>query len=318
VLLALLPGIAMLLGFFGCGVLVNLLWAAVFALGWEALALKLRRLPLRTHLSDCSALVTAALLAIALPPALPWWLLLLGTGSAVLQARQVYGGLGNNPFNPAMVGYAVLLVSFPEYLSQWQAPAGAGADWQGPLDALLHSLGVAANDGYTGATALAVLKHNRAFTLANLWSGNAQFGDWGARGWEWVNLAFFGGGLFLLHKKVFSWHAPVAMLTALAIAAAMFYDNGSSASGGSPLFHLFSGGAMLAAFFIVTDPVSSATSARGRLLFGAGVGLLIYALRRWSIYPDGIAFAVLLMNFAAPLLDKIVQWHTDRHRGATR
>lgn len=317
VLLALLPGIAALTWWFGCGTLLNLLWCAAFALGCDALALRLRGRPWRQSWRDGSALVSAALLAVALPPAAPWWLLLTACAAALLLARHVYGGLGNNPFNPAMVGYAVVLVSFPAYLSQWLQPLAAGG-WQGPLDALRHSLGLSGNDGYTGATALAVLKHNSAVTLENLWAGNPAFGRWGARGWEWGNLGFLAGGLYLLQRKVITWHAPAGMLAALGLCAALFYDNGSSASGGSPLFHLLSGGTLLAAFFIVTDPVSGATSPLGRVLFGAGTGVLVYVFRRWSIYPDGIAFAVLLMNFAAPALDKLVQRYQPAPGGGAR
>ena len=110
-------------------------------------------------------------------------------------------------------------------------------------------------------------------------------------------------GIFLIYKKIFTWHAPVAMLVSLSIASIIFYDNGSSESGGSLIFHLLSGGTMLGAFFIVTDPVTSATSRVGKLIYGGSIGVLIYIIRAWGNYPDGVAFAVLLMNFAAPFID---------------
>jgi electron transport complex protein RnfD len=305
VLLATLPGIAALTGFFGFGTLVNLLWACPFALGCEALALKLRQRPIAFHLNDASALVTATFLAIALPPAAPWWLILIGVASAILLAKHLYGGLGHNPFNPAMVGYAVLLISFPVQMTSWMAPRGIGVELLGPIDALLRSLDITATaiDGHTMATPLDLLRHNQSLLIDDLWARNPQFGSVAGRGWEWVNAAFLAGGLFLLQRRIFTWHAPVAMLAALALMSAMFYDGGSSGSGGSPLFHLFSGATMFGAFFIVTDPVTSATSRRGRLIYGAAIGVLLYLIRHWGSYPDALAFSVLLLNFAAPLLD---------------
>jgi hypothetical protein len=126
-------------------------------------------------------------------------------------------------------------------------------------------------------------------------------------GWGTVNLAFLAGGAWLLYKRIFTWHAPVAMLLALALAATLFYDEGSSASGGSPLLHLFSGATMFGAFFIITDPVSSAVSNRGRLIFGALIGVLVYLIRVRGNYPDAVAFAVLIANFAAPFIDNYTQ-----------
>lgn len=308
VVLATLPGIAALTACFGYGTLINLLWAIPLALGCEALALRLRRQSPRFHLRDGSALVTAVLLAIALPPAAPWWLIAIAVLFAIGVAKHLYGGLGHNLFNPAMVGYAVVLVSFPAQMNAWAAPAGAGGEMLGLWAAFMHSLGLTAPvDGFTMATPLDLFRHNDAYLVKDLWTRHAQFGHWGGRGWEWVNLAFLGGGLFLLQQRLFTWHAPVAMLGALALLAALFYDGGSSASGGSPLFHLLSGGTMLAAFFIITEPVTSASSTRGRLIYGAGAGALVYIIRHWGGYPDAIAFAVLLMNFVAPLLDRYTQ-----------
>lgn len=318
VLAATLPGVFALTWWFGFGTLVNILWASIAALGCEALALKLRRRPIGFYLRDGSALVTAVLLAIALPPGSPWWLILIGVAFAILIAKHLYGGLGYNPFNPAMIGYVVLLVSFPVEMTRWLAPLGAGElATPGPLDALLLSLEAldgAAVDALTMATPLDLVTQNDSLLMADLWRQNRQFGQWGGRGWEWVNLAFLAGGLFLLQQRVFTWHAPVAMLAALAVMAALFHDGGSAASGGSPLFHLLSGATMFGAFFIVTDPVTSAVSTRGRLIYGALIGVLVYLIRHWGNYPDAIAFAVLLMNFAAPLLDYFTQPRVYGHQ----
>jgi electron transport complex protein RnfD len=130
---------------------------------------------------------------------------------------------------------------------------------------------------------------------------------------EWVNAAFLLGGLFLLHKRLISWHAPLGMLVALSVMSLLFWNGSGSDSNGSPLFHLFTGATMLGAFFIVTDPVSGATSNLGRVIFGAGVGILVYIIRTWGGYPDGVAFAVLLMNLCAPTIDYYSRPRTYGH-----
>ncbi|MGA6099237.1 RnfABCDGE type electron transport complex subunit D [Stutzerimonas marianensis] len=313
VLAATLPGVAALTWIYGAGTLINLIWASAVALACEAGVLKLRQRPVGFFLRDGSALVSAVLLALALPPYSPWWLTLIATAFAILLGKQLYGGLGQNPFNPAMIGYVVVLVSFPVEMTTWPIPhaVGLGAGLQ-------HILGVTSlPDGWAQATALDVLKVNNSLTIDELWA-NPAFGHFGGIGSEVVNLAFLAGGLFLLHKRLFSWHAPVGMLAALALMSLVFWNGSGSDSHGSPLFHLLSGATMLGAFFIVTDPVSGATSTRGRLIFGAGVGVLVYVIRAWGGYPDGVAFAVLLMNLCAPTIDYYTRPRTYGHRKAER
>ena len=310
VLLATLPGIFALTYFFGFGTLVNILWCALLGLGFEAATMKIRNRPIGFYLNDYSALVTAVLLGIALPPASPLWMIFVGMGFAIVIAKQLYGGMGYNPFNPAMVAYVVLLVSFPLQMTQWVAPIGVEGAWLNPMQALLHSFSGSFEqvDGITMATPLDVFKQDSTNLVADLWAAKpTSFGSLGGYGWEWANIGFLVGGLFLLYKRVFTWHAPISMLVALSICALLFYDGGSAASGGSPLFHLFSGATMLGAFFIVTDPVTSAASNRGRVVYGASIGILIYFIRSWGNYPDAVAFAVLLLNFAAPLIDHYTQ-----------
>ena len=312
VLLATVPGVIVLTHFFGFGTLVNIIWASILAIAFEALALSLRKRPLGFYLGDYSALVTAVLLGIALPPYSPWWLIAVGIASAILMAKHLYGGLGYNPFNPAMVGYVVLLISFPVQMTSWAAPRGVG-ELPGLLQALQACFTPAHFDAVTMATPLDVLKQNNSLLMDDLWQQNVQFGRWAGIGWEWASLAFLAGGLWLLYQRIFTWHAPVAMLVVLALMAALFYDGGSSGSGGSPLFHLLSGATMFGAFFIVTDPVSSAVSTRGRLVYGALIGLLVYLIRVYGNYPDAVAFAVLIMNFAAPFIDQYTQPRTYGH-----
>ncbi len=312
VLLATLPGLLVLIHFFGFGALVNVLFGGVVALACEALALALRRRPLGFYLRDYSALVTSTLLCIALPPYAPWWLIVVGVATSILLAKHLYGGLGYNPFNPAMVGYVVLLISFPVQMTAWAPPRGTG-ELPGLLQALQACFLPGSYDAVTMATPLDVMKQNSSLLVEDLWATTPQFGRWGGLGWEWVNIAFLAGGLWLLQQRVFTWHAPLAMLASLALLSALFYDGGSSASGGSPLFHLLSGATMLGAFFIVTDPVTSAVSNRGRLVYGALIGALVYIIRVQGNYPDAVAFAVLIMNFAAPFIDNYTQPRTYGH-----
>lgn len=290
VLLAMAPGTVVSTALFGPGVVVNILLAALFcgACEWFAQHLRQRVAPLRRQ--DGSVLISAALLGLALPPFAPWWLLLCASACAILLAKHAYGGLGQNVFNPAMAGYALTLVLFPaQFTHHWPAPS----DYF---------------DGHTMATALDVFKQNRALTVDEWWRSHAQFGSWGGAGWEWINLAFLGGGLYLLQQKIFTWHTPLCLLAALALLAALFYDNGSSGSAGSPLYHLFSGATMLGAFFVATDPVTAPTTLRARMLYGALIGALLFAIRACGQYADGVAFAVLLMNLCAPGLDRLAAW----------
>ena len=319
VLLATLPGVLALTLAFGWGTIINILLASLFGLGLEALALAARKRPIDFYLNDYSALVTAVLLAIALPPYSPWWILLTGMFFSIIVAKQLYGGLGYNPFNPAMVGYVVLLISFPVQMTTWVAPIEllpASVSIPSLWDSLLIALGLLqlpAVDGFTMATPLDLVRQNNALMIDDLQQQYTQFGRWGGTGWEWASIAFLIGGLFLMYRKIFTWHAPISMLIALAFLSAVFYDGGSSASIGSPAFQLLTGAAIFCAFFIVTDPVSSAVSNKGRIIYGAGIGILIFTIRKWGNYPDSVAFAVLLMNFAAPLIDHYTQPATYGH-----
>lgn len=313
VLLATLPGVLALTFAFGWGTLVNILLAVIFATILETCALSLRKKPIKFYLTDCTAIVTAVLLAVALPPYSSWWVILVGIFFSIIIAKQLYGGLGYNPFNPAMVGYVALLISFPVAMTSWPAPVHLSPDnlaIPNPIDALLIALTLIERplvDGFSMATPLDLVRQNDALMIEDLMNEYPQFGRWSGYGWEWVNLGFLAGGLFLLQRKIFTWHTPVSMLLAIGIMSALFYDGGSSASAGSPLFHLLGGATMFGAWFIATDPVSSAVSNKGRIIFGAGIGVLTFIIRKWGNYPDAVAFAVLLMNFSAPLIDHYTQ-----------
>lgn len=305
VLVAALPGILAMTAWFGPGVLVNIAWLLLCAVTLEAATLAIRRRPVLVSLADYSAVVTALLLALSLPPALPWWAGLTGAFFAIVIAKHLYGGLGNNPFNPAMVGYAALLIAFPVEMTRWLFPNNAAS----LRDAIARFLGDSPDtlDAFTGATALDRFKLDRAgMTVDEYITDNPLFGALSGTGWEWVNAAFLLGGLYLLYRRLITWHIPVTLLAAMTFLAMVFYDGGSSASHGSPLFHLFGGAAMLGAFFIATDPVTGPATTAGKLWYGALIGTLVYCIRAWGSYPDGVAFAVLLANFAAPAIDQFV------------
>ena len=306
VLYALIPGIVVATIFFGWGVLSNLLIAIVAALLIEAAMLKLRGRPIKPFLNDYTAVVTAVLLAIAIPPASAWWLICLGIFFALVFGKHLYGGLGYNPFNPAMIGYVVLLIAFPAEMTRW-LPA-LGSEQAGPdMGQTLMLMAGSTVDGVSGATPLDHLKTalGQALTIGEA-RAHPLYGVFSGKGWEWLNLAFLAGGIYLIWKRIIRWHIPAGMLGMLAIMSLLFWL-GDGSRHASPLFHLTVGGAMLGAFFIATDPVSAATTPRGQLIYGAGIGLLVWIIRSYGGYPDAIAFAVLLMNMTVPFLDRYTQ-----------
>ena len=262
---------------FGWGVVTNLIVALVSGMALEAAWLWLRHRSLAAA-TDGSAPVTCALIALAVPPGLPAGILVFAVAVALLLAKHLYGGLGRNVFNPAMAGYAAALVAYPAAFGEW--------------------------DALTGATALDALRYRDGATVAEVWMQDA-FGAIGGRGFEMVNAAALVGGVWLCALRVAHWRCPVAVLGSLGLCAALGYDGGSSASLGSPLFHWFAGGTMLAAFFVATDPVTAPAAPVAQWLFGALIGIVIYVIRAFGAWPDGIAFAVLFGNLAAPALDRL-------------
>ncbi|PKO45827.1 MAG: electron transport complex subunit RsxD [Betaproteobacteria bacterium HGW-Betaproteobacteria-22] len=308
VLLALVPGIAAYAWIYGTGIFITLGLATVTALITEAIFLKIRQRPVATHLFDLSAIVTAWLLALALPLFAPWWIVVLGTFFAIAIAKQLYGGLGYNPFNPAMIGYAALLISFPAIMTKWPAPLVLASAQLGFTDQFnLIFTGILPPgiqlDAITSATPLDYLKTQLMLkhSVAEI-SSTAIFGQWGAKGSELVSVAYLLGGLYLIQQRIISWHLPTAFITTLALIALVF-NLLHPAQYIDPMFHLTSGAAMLCAFFIITDPVSGPTTPRGKLYFAAGVAIITYLIRVYGGYPDGVAFAVLLMNMCVPLID---------------
>lgn len=288
VAVALIPGIAAQLVFFGLDIVRTLAIASVAALVFEAMMLQLRAKPVGVFLKDGSAVLTAWLIALSLPPSAPWWLVVVAVFFAIIVAKHLYGGLGQNPFNPAMVAFAICIVSFPSLMSQW--PGVDALTAATPLDHLKTALKM--GDG-----------HN---TVGAITGDATVYGFLAGRGWEWVSIGFLGGGIALIALRIISWHIPLAFLASAGLftGALWLYSPQQFAS---PLFHLLGGATMLGAFFIATDPVSAATTPRGKLIFGAGAGLLAMIIRVFGGYPDGVAFAVLFMNLCVPVIDMLTQ-----------
>ena len=311
VMAALIPAFIAHAWLFGPGIWVSLLLCSLFAIGIETLVLLMRELPIKPFLYDGSALLTAWLLALSIPPLAPWWLIVVGTAFAVIVAKHLYGGLGNNLFNPAMAGFAVLMISFPSFMTHWPAPLALAQHTVGFGDALRYyfsgGLPGARLDAVTMATPLDTLKTQLSLqhTMDEV-KRMPIFGSFGGKGTETVAAMYLLGGLFLLRKRIITWHTPVSFLVAL-IAVSAFFNSIDASRYATPLFHLFTGGALLGAFFIATDYVTAPVTPRGKLIFGTGVGVLEYLIRVFGGYPDGIAFSVLIMNAAVPLIDAYTQ-----------
>jgi electron transport complex protein RnfD len=313
-MLALTPATAFGLYLFG--------WPAVFlftvtllsALGFEAMCLKLAGRKAKPTLMDGSALLTGWLLAMTLPPWSPWWIGVLGSGLAIVLGKHVYGGLGQNLFNPAMLARVALLISFPIEMTTWanvsplffNASPGIGESWH------ITFAGLDNLDAVTGATTLGFIKteFSQNHTLPDIlkdYSGFSNFIGWtrGSLG-ETSTLLLALGGVWLIRLGIIQWHIPVSLLATVVLLASLFHALDSQHYV-SPLLHLNSGAMMCVAFFIATDYVTSPNTPTGCLVFGAGCGLLIFVIRTWGAYPEGAGFAVLLMNAATPLIDTYIK-----------
>ncbi|MDD2686566.1 MAG: RnfABCDGE type electron transport complex subunit D [Gallionella sp.] len=309
VLLALTP--ATLFGFWLYGWPAVNLWAVslIAAIVGEAFVVRLQQRAVRPVIMDGSGILTAWLLALSLPPYAPWWIAVLGSLFAVIIGKQVFGGLGQNVFNPAMAARVMLLISFPLEMTTWVAPSQA----PGLLESLRITFFSQPIDGMASASLLGHVKteFTRGIGLDQALAGYYAPMDmlWGSRAGslgETAAVLLLIGGLFLIARRIITWHAPFAMLLGVAVPALLFNTIDANHYAG-PMVHLLSGGLMLGAFFIVTDPVTSPNTALGQFIFGLGCGLLTWVIRTWGGYPEGVAFAVLLMNAATPIIDQYVK-----------
>ena len=315
VVLALIPGVLIHSYLYGFAIYVQILLAVFTAILTEACFLKLRNKPILIHIKDYSAIVTAILLAISIPSLAPWWVIVIGTSFAIVIVKHLYGGLGQNIFNPAMAGYVVLLISFPVQMTAW-LPIQSMQLFPLPISDSFSLILTGANiDGYTvtqiKSTIDGITMATPLETIRNaLHTGNtisetlttSLFSFDSLQGSQWVNFAFLLGGVFLLKLRVILWHIPVAFIVGMTVFSFFAFASDPDIYS-SPLYHLFSGATMLGAFFILTDPVTASTTVKGRLIYGLLCALLVVVIRNLGGYPDAVAFAVLLANMCVPLID---------------
>lgn len=293
VLLALTPATFVGIYYFGFDALQVILISTVTAILAEVILQRLMGQKIAIY--DGSAAVTGLLLGLNLPPASPWWLSTLGSIIAIGLGKQIYGGLGYNIFNPALVARVILLISFPVQMTTWQRP---------------HPL-FTGTDVVTGATPLGILQEQRLLgkgvgEAANVNLIDAFVGNVGGSIGEVSAVAILIGGIYLLYKGYITWHIPFSYLGTVALFSGIFWAI-DPAIYINPLFHLVTGGLMLGAFFMATDMVTSPLTAKGMLVFGVGCGLITIIIRMWGGYPEGVSFAILLMNGAVGLIDRYTQ-----------
>ena len=310
VMLALLPATVFGLWCFGWPAINLFIITVLSALGFEAFCIRLKGKAAKPVLMDGSALLTGWLLAMTLPPWAPWWIGVIGSGMAIILGKQVYGGLGQNLFNPAMLARVALLISFPVEMTTW---ANVSPLFFSQSPSLIESWhitfsGLETIDANTGATTLGYIKtefsqHRLLSDILKDYSAFSNFLGWsrGSLG-ETSTLLLALGGIWLIRQKIIQWPIPVSLLLTVSLLASIFYllDEQHYVS---PFLQLNSGAMMCVAFFIATDYVTSPNTPAGQLVFGAGCGLLIFVIRTWGAYPEGAGFAVLLMNSATPLID---------------
>jgi len=292
VCLALLPAVFVGIYSFGAHAAWIILLAIVSAVAFEAAAQKVMGRPI--SINDGSACVTGILLALNLPPTVPWWLVIIGSFFAIIIGKQIYGGLGHNPFNPALVGRVVLLISFPAQMTLWAFPS--------------HPLFAHVTDTLSGATPLGWVKthlmtHATLPTTLPFNMLQAFIGQTGGCIGEISALALLIGAAFLLWKKIIPWIIPVSFIATVFFITGMFWIINPEHYL-NPVFHVLSGGLLLGAFFMATDMVTNPVTKVGMLIFGIGCGLLTSVIRLFGGYPEGVSFAILLMNATTPLLDR--------------
>jgi electron transport complex protein RnfD len=293
VVLSLLPAALVGIYFFGWDAFQVIVLSMASALGAETLYQKISNHS--NTIKDGSAAVTGLLLALTLPPGSPWWISVIGGFFAIMIVKQIYGGLGYNPFNPALMARVFLLIAFPLHMTRWPLP---------------HPL-FSGIDAKTGATPLGELQVARLMGKGigkaaelNLW--DAFIGNIGGSIGEVSALALLIGGAYLLYKQYITWHIPVSMIGTVMAFSGIFRMI-DPAKYANPLFHLLTGGLILGAFFMATDMVTCPVTLKGQLVFGFGCGLLTIIIRMWGGYPEGVSFAILLMNIATPMIDRYLK-----------
>lgn len=297
VIIALIPALAASLWYFGLGAMIVSLTAVAACVLFEWIIQKylMKTTP---SISDGSAAVTGLLLAFNLPTNIPLGLIIIGAAVAIGIGKMTFGGLGNNPFNPALVGRVFLLISFPVQMTSWPVPVESRFQYL---------------DASTGATPLSVIKEGVASgaSVSDLMSEipsylNLFLGNMGGSAGEIAGIALVLGGLYMIWRKIITWHIPVSVLASVAVFTGILHLADPETYVG-PLFHLLTGGVLLGAFFMATDYVSSPMSRQGMLLYGIGIGVITVLIRVYGAYPEGVSFAILIMNGFTPLIDKYMK-----------
>jgi Na+-translocating ferredoxin:NAD+ oxidoreductase subunit D len=297
VVLALLPALAVTLFYFGLGALIVTGIAIVSCLVFEFLIQKYL-LKVKPSITDGSALVTGLILAFNLPSNLPWWIVVIGALVSIGVGKMSFGGLGRNPFNPAILGRVFLLISFPVQMTSWPLPIESR---------------MAYTDAVTGATPLAVVKEGLSFgtpmsQIADQIPSHMQL-FMGAMGGSLGEIAAFAlliGLAWMLFTRVITWHIPTSIFLTIGIFTGVLWLINPEANA-DPLFHLLTGGVMLGAIFMATDYVTSPMHPKGMWVFGVGIGLITVVIRVWGAYPEGISFAILIMNAFVPLINRYIK-----------
>lgn len=299
VLIALAPSMLVAVYFYGLSAIKLLLVAVIACMGAEFL---IQKYLMRTKVTvtDLSAAVTGVLLALNLPPTAPWWVIVMGSVVAIGVAKMTFGGLGHNIFNPALVGRVFLLISFPVVMTDWTVPSS----WFRP--------GV---DAVTGATPLALIKEGLAQgqTVEQILSANPDltygqmlFARAGGSAGEASALAIILGFVYLLIRRVIRPHIPVTIILTVAVMSGIFWLIDPSQYT-DPLFNILTGGVLLGSVFMATDYVTSPMTAKGMVIYGIGIGIITVLIRFFGSYPEGVSFAILIMNSIVPLLNKYIK-----------
>lgn len=296
VVIALVPAMLVSFWYFGLPAIILTLVSVLSCVAFEYL---IQKFLLKTEptITDGSAIITGLLLAFNVPSSLPVWQIVIGALVAIGIAKMSYGGLGKNPFNPALIGRVFLLISFPVDMTTWPVP-----------QSLFTMV-----DGLTGPTSLGIIKEGLAKgdTMTQLMSNipsytNMFIGNMGGSLGEVSAIAILLGGLFMLFRKIITWHIPVSFILTVAIFTGILWKINPE-NYADPVFHLLAGGLLLGAVFMATDMVTSPMSNKGMLIFGFGCGLLTVLIRVWGSYPEGVSFAILIMNAVTPLINKYVK-----------
>jgi len=288
VLIALVPATLVGLYFFGLGALIVGSVSIISCVTFEYL---IQRFLLKkpNSIGDLSALVTGVLLAFNLPSNLPVWMVIIGALVAIGVGKMSFGGLGNNPFNPALVGRVFLLISFPVQMTTWPEPAALS----------MHYL-----DAETAATPLSMIKNHFGELPHTV---DLLLGNVGGSMGEVSSIALLLGGIYLLVRKVITWHIPVSILATVFVFTGIMHWGVNSAIYATPLLHILAGGLLLGSFFMATDYATSPMTAKGMYIYGAGIGIITVVIRIWGAYPEGISFAILIMNAFVPLINFYVK-----------